>query len=84
MNETERSAWCRERGLYAEQLDAWKAVFEGMDEVPAVTRSELAQVRKDKRDLQKELQRKTQALAETAALLALSKKAQAIWGDEDA
>ncbi|GAB1387430.1 hypothetical protein MASR1M59_25780 [Melaminivora sp.] len=84
MNETERSAWCRERGLYAEQLDTWKAVFEGMDETPAITRSELAQVRKDKRDLQKELQRKTQALAETAALLALSKKARAIWGDEDA
>ena len=47
-------------------------------------RSELTQARKDKRDLQKELQRKEKALAETAALLALSKKARAIWGDEDA
>lgn len=84
MNEVERSAWCREHGLYAEQLDVWKAAFEGMDEISAVTRSELAQARKDKRDLQKELQRKEKALAETAALLALSKKARAIWGDEDA
>lgn len=84
MNEVERSVWCRENGLYAEQLDAWKAAFEGMDETPAITRSELTQARKDKRDLQKELQRKEKALAETAALLALSKKARAIWGDEDA
>ncbi len=84
LNEIERSSWCRERGLYAEQLDAWRAAFEGMDDLPAHTRSELAQARKDKRELQKELQRKDKALAETAALLTLSKKARAIWGDEDA
>jgi hypothetical protein len=34
--------------------------------------------------LEKELTRKDRALAETAALLTLSKKARAIWGDEDA
>jgi hypothetical protein len=36
--------------------------------------------------LERELRRKDKALAETAALLALSKKAEAIWGttnDED-
>jgi transposase len=84
MNEAERSAWCREHGLYSEQLDAWRAAFESMDDARLIPHSELAQVRKDKRDLQKELQRKDRALAETAALLALSKKARAIWGDEDA
>ena len=36
---------------------------------------------KERRKLQKELQRKEKALAETAALLVLSKKANAIWGD---
>lgn len=30
MNETERSAYCRERGLYPEQIDAWKAAFEAV------------------------------------------------------
>lgn len=84
MNEAERSAWCREHGLYSQQLDAWKSAFEGMDDSPTIRRGELAQARKDKRDLQKELHRKDKALAETAALLALSKKARAIWGDEDA
>ena len=37
------------------------------------------------RDLERELMRKDRALAETAALLVLRKKASAIWGDgEDA
>lgn len=84
MNEAERSAWCREHGVYSQQIDTWKAAFEGMDESQTFPRSELAQARKDKRELQKELHRKDKALAETAALLALSKKARAIWGDEDA
>ncbi|WP_156779553.1 hypothetical protein [Desulforamulus reducens] len=35
------------------------------------------------KDLQKELKRKEAALAETAALLVLRKKAQAIWGDPE-
>ena len=83
MNEIERSAYCRERGLYSEQIDAWRAAFEGMGEARSVPRGELAQARKDNRDLQKQLQRKDKALAETAALLVLSKKARAIWGDDE-
>jgi hypothetical protein len=35
--------------------------------------------RKERKKLEKELQRKEKALAETAALLVLSKKANAIW-----
>ena len=35
------------------------------------------------RQLEKEVARKDKALAETAALLVLKKKVQAIWGDED-
>ena len=35
------------------------------------------------RKLEKELQRKEKALAEAAALLVLSKKANAIWGDPE-
>jgi hypothetical protein len=33
--------------------------------------------------LERELRRKDEALAETAALLVLKKKVQAIWGDAD-
>ena len=86
MNEAERSTYCRERGLYVEQLDAWKAVFEQAEGTGAViSPAMLAAERKKMRALEKELQRKERALAEAAALLMLSKKAQAIWGiDEDA
>jgi hypothetical protein len=35
------------------------------------------------RALEKEINRKDKALAETAALLVLKKKVQEIWGDED-
>lgn len=82
MNEAERSVYCREKGLYAEQLDAWKAGFEGADAChTSASKAELALERKRSRALEKELLRKDRALAETAALLTLSKKAQAIWGD---
>jgi peptidoglycan hydrolase CwlO-like protein len=38
---------------------------------------------KEIKKLQKELKRKEEALAETAALIVLRKKAQAIWGDDE-
>lgn len=78
LNEAERSAWCREHGVYPEQLDAWKRSFEAHDS-PA-SAADLASERRRRRRAEKELKRKERALAETAALLTLSKKAEAIWG----
>lgn len=46
-----------------------------------MTKAVLAAERKKSRQLEKELRRKEKALAETAALLTLSKKARAIWGN---
>ena len=84
MNEAERSSYCREHGLYPEQLDAWKAAFEAVDMADGpVTKAVLAAERKKSRQLEKELRRKEKALAETAALLTLSKKARAIWGSDE-
>ena len=82
MNEVERSTWCREHGVYPEQLDDWKAEFEALGSRPANPR-ELAVERNKRRKLEKELRRKEKALAEAAALLTLSKKAQAIWGTDE-
>lgn len=81
MNEAERSAYCRERGLYPEQLDAWNAAIESADaaEVP-VSKATLAAERKKNKQLERDLRKKDKALAEMAALVVLSKKAQAIWG----
>lgn len=80
MNQAERSAYCREHGLHVEQLEGWKQSMEAAEGKEAVTPGELARARAQIRQLQKELARKEKALAETAALLALSKKARAIWG----
>ena len=83
MNEAERSTYCREHGLYPEQLDAWKEAFEAMDSgASTADKAQLTAERKRNRTLQKELLRKERALAEAAALLTLSKKAQAIWGND--
>ena len=89
MNESELSAYCRQKGLYAEQIETWKqACIEGNVNGAERERAVKAHTREDKRRiklLERELRRKEKALAETAALLVLRKKAQAIWGeDEDA
>lgn len=81
MNEAERSAYCREHGLYVEQLDAWKQAFEASD--AAASQADVAALRRDNRKLARELHRKEKALAEAAALLTLSKKAAAIWGIDE-
>ncbi|WP_461822241.1 hypothetical protein [Blautia stercoris] len=44
---------------------------------------ELKDSEKERRKLEKELQRKEKALAEAEALLVLSKKANAIWGESE-
>lgn len=84
MNEAERSEYCRASGLYVEQLDEWRESFESMGaSSSAKDKAELARERKRNKKLERELKRKDRALAETAALLVLSKKAQAIWGIEE-
>ena len=81
MNEAQRSEYCRELGLYTEDLDAWRAAFEALDgDTQPVSKAQLAAQRKKVLQLEKEIKRKDKALAETAALLVLSKKVQAIWG----
>lgn len=83
MNEAERSQYCREYGLYPEQIDEWRDAFESADMGTPASKAELAAERKKSRALEKELHRKEKALAEAAALLTLSKKAQAIWGTNE-
>ncbi len=90
MNEAEFSAYCRERGLYPEQVEAWRNTCMNANADVAEQTKQQRQAHKEEqkrlRKLERELRRKDKALAETAALLTLSKKAEAIWGttnDED-
>ena len=85
LNEEELAKYCRRKGLYVEQISRWReaaiAGAQTLRPLSAEERRELQQERKKTRKLEKELRRKDKALAETAALLVLQKKAQAIWGD---
>lgn len=85
LNEVERSEYCRRKGLYVEQIEAWrKACQQANANSVAQAKALREQRKKDRRQinkLERELNRKEKALAEAAALLVLQKKAQAIWGD---
>lgn len=86
LNASELAEYCRRKGLFAEQIAAWRAACMAANaSTMQQTRGQQAQSKEDKkriRQLEKDLQRKEKALAEAAALLILRKKAQAIWGDK--
>ena len=87
LNEAELAEYCRKKGLYVEQVHSWKnACLQangGIAQEAAQKQKELKEQEKAYRKLEKELRRKDAALAETAALLVLRKKANAIWGDNE-
>ena len=85
MNEAELSSYCRQRGLYPQQIEQWREACEQANDWDRTQNQRLKETRRaDERrikELERELRQKEKALAETAALLVLRKKAQAIWGD---
>ena len=87
LNEAELAEYCRRKGLYAEQIAAWrKACLQANANSAAQAKARREQGKKDRRQIKKlerELHRKEKALAEAAALLILQKKAQAIWGEAE-
>jgi transposase-like protein len=85
LNEAELAEYCRRKGLYVEQITAWrKACLQANANSAAQAKAQREQSKKDRKQiktLERELYRKEKALAETAALLVLQKKARVIWGD---
>lgn len=85
LSEAELAEYCRSKGLYKEQISTWRQVCiqanASAAEQTKRTREKAKQDKKTIRNLERELNRKDKALAETAALLVLRKKANAIWGD---
>ena len=83
-NEIQLSEYCRGKGLYKEQIDQWKsAALSGYQNSSLQNKIQTIHRREDKQQIKKltrELNRKDKALAETAALLVLSKKWNATWG----
>ena len=87
LNETELAEYARKKGVYIEQIKAWKDACMnangGIAREAARLNRELKESQKERKKLEREIQRKDKALAEAAALLVLSKKANAIWGDPE-
>ena len=88
LNATELGGYCRERGLYPEQVDRWRKAAQDANTEPLLTMSDQKDLQKRHQEaqreikrLQQELRRKDKALAEAAALLIASKKIQAYWGE---
>ena len=86
LSETELSQYCREKGLYREQVQQWKLeCLSGFQTSEVQTKTIKQQAKADKaeiKSLQRELRYKEKALAEAAALLVLRKKLNALWGDD--
>jgi transposase len=82
LSSEELGTWLRKTGLHSEHLDIWKKEIEQMISSPK-DKEEIRSLKAKNKQLEKELHRKEKALAETAALLALKKKAAAIWGEEE-
>jgi len=87
LSEIELSEYCRAKRLYVEQVTAWREACmqanDGVTGQASKLHKDLRQKEQEIKALSRELQRKEAALAETAALLVLRKKAQAIWGDPE-
>ncbi len=87
-SESELSGYYRSKGLYPEQVKAWRQACINSQLVQGVRdKQEQAQAKRDKREiktLKQELARKEKALAEAAALLILRKKFNALWEENEA
>jgi DNA-binding transcriptional MerR regulator len=87
MDEAGKSAWSREHGVYPTELEKWRASATAALAEPEEARASPQATRADKKrikELERELLRKDRALAETAALLVLSKKVAAIFNKGEA
>jgi hypothetical protein len=85
MDEAARSAWCREHGVYSQQLQQWRESAMQALARPEEARASPQQTKADRRrikELEREVRRKDKALAETAALLVLSRKLEAVFNKD--
>jgi len=88
MSEAEKSEYCRKNGIYPEDIEQWKedcitACGDGSGTKSKRDRKVERKLEQETKRLKKELTRKEKALAETAALLVLKKKADALWGVQE-
>ena len=67
LNESERTEFCRKRGLYPQQITAWRKACESATDWANERSQQQAAVDREVRSLKRELQRKEKALAPATA-----------------
>lgn len=87
LSEAELGEYCRKKGLYSEEVKAWKAAcIRGTlidDAHQKQDKLNTQKYRQRIKELEKDLRHKEKALAETAALLVLRKKLNALWENDE-
>ena len=87
LSEAEIAEYCRGKGLHTSQIKAWReACMQANDwdrESSAQLKSATKAADKRTKQLERELLRKDKALAETAALLVLRGKLNALFGEDE-
>lgn len=84
MSERELAEYCRSKGLFVDDVKTWRALSIKAQSTTSASMSHkenklLRDKRRKVKALEKELARKDKALAETAALLVLREKFNALW-----
>lgn len=87
MNAAEVAEYCRQRGVFAEQLTQWRQACEQANDWDRASAQQLKAAsqsdRKKLKTLERALARKEKALAEAAALLVLQKKFNAMLEEDE-
>jgi len=85
LNEIDLGEYCRQKGIYPEDIKNWKNNFihDSSVKKSKSQRQQAQQQNKIIQQLSSELRRKDKALAEAAALLILQKKFQALWTESE-
>jgi len=87
ISDDQKGEWLRKKGLHSEHLTLWEqelaATMSNTKETADDLKAKNKQLEKEAKMLKKELEAKTKALAEMAALYTLKKKAEALWGEKE-
>jgi len=84
LSDEQRSEWAREKGLHSQHLELWEQELRDVvTDRSQQKHNELKAAKKRIKDLEKALNRKDKALAEMAAILALKKKLDTVFGDQE-
>ena len=87
MDEASRNAWCREKGVYPEELERRRETathsLEDPEQASEKVQRATQATRRRVKELERYLRRKEKALAETTALLVLRKKLDAIFHPDE-